>query len=246
MTTQTFICIRWGALYGSEYVNTLYGMIARNTRRPMRLVCYTDDPAGVRPEVECHPLPPIDLPPTHMWKPWRKVSLWAKSLEGLTDRALFIDLDVVITGDMDGFFDYAPEADFVVAENWTQKGKDIGNTSVYRFDVGSHVEIYDRLMRDPAAVVNAYPNSQTYISRMIGPKTYWPAPWCVSFKHTLMPRWPLNFVKPVELPADARVVCFTGQPNPDDARDGRWPARGLKKLYKHVRPTPWIAEHWRG
>ena len=61
-----------------------------------------------------------------------------------------------------------------------------------------------------------------------------------------MPRWPLNFVQDVPLPPDARVICFTGHPNPDAARDGHWPtAAWWKRLYKHVRPTPWIAEHWR-
>jgi hypothetical protein len=61
-----------------------------------------------------------------------------------------------------------------------------------------------------------------------------------------MPRWPLNFVKVAPLPKETRVVCFTGYPNPDHARDGIWPTEAwYKKLYKHVRPTPWIAEHWR-
>ena len=75
---------------------------------------------------------------------------------------------------------------------------------------------------------------------------YWPADWCVSFKHTLMPRWPMNFVKVTPLPPETRVVCFTGLPNPDHARDGVWPTGAwYKRIYKHVRPTPWIAEHWR-
>lgn len=244
--TQTFVCIRWGSIYGPDYVNKLYAMLARATSRPMRLVCYTEDAAGIRPEVETYPLPPIDLPKTHVWKSWRKVSLWGPELEGVTGRALFTDLDVVITGSVDAFFDFEPEADFVVAENWTQPGEGIGNTSVYRFDVGSKRAIWDGFMKDPAGTIAGHPNSQTYISRMIGPsKRYWPAPWCVSFKHSLIPSWPLNFVTTPKLPGDARIICFTGRPNPDEARDGRWPAPPMKRLYKHVRPTPWIAEHWR-
>jgi hypothetical protein len=63
-----------------------------------------------------------------------------------------------------------------------------------------------------------------------------------------MPAWPLNFVRTPTLPESARVVCFTGYPNPDHARDGFWPTKSKtwwKPLFKHVRPTPWIAEHWR-
>ena len=39
--------------------------------------------------------------------------------------------------------------------------------------------------------------------------------------------------------------AFTGKPDPHEAGVGQWPARWYKKLYKHVRPVPWIQEHWR-
>jgi hypothetical protein len=61
-----------------------------------------------------------------------------------------------------------------------------------------------------------------------------------------MPPWPLNFIQSARLPPTAKVIAFTGKPDPDEAGDGRWPVKeAWKRLYKHVRPTPWIAEHWR-
>jgi hypothetical protein len=60
-----------------------------------------------------------------------------------------------------------------------------------------------------------------------------------------VPAWPLNFLFTPRLPETARVVAFTGKPDPDEALEGNWPATGIKRLYKHVRPTPWIGEHWR-
>jgi len=76
--------------------------------------------------------------------------------------------------------------------------------------------------------------------------TYWPKEWTASFKHDLLPRWPLNFFKTPELPPAVRVVAFTGKPDPDEAAIGVWPVtKPWKKLYKHVRPTPWIDELWR-
>jgi hypothetical protein len=47
------------------------------------------------------------------------------------------------------------------------------------------------------------------------------------------------------LPRDAKIVAFTGRPDIDEARDGWSDPRWYKKLYKRVRPTPWIADHWR-
>ena len=39
----TVLCMKWGAKYGPDYVNRLYGMVARHLRRPFRFVCLTDD-----------------------------------------------------------------------------------------------------------------------------------------------------------------------------------------------------------
>ena len=243
---QTVICMKWGTAYGPEYANKLFSMVSRNTERPLRFVCFTDDASGLVPGIEARPLPPIELPATHLWKAWRKISLWQSALPELSGDVLFMDLDLVVTGPIDPFFDYRPEETYCVIENWTQPGSGIGNTSVFRLRVGAHREVYDTLMADPAGTVRKFPNSQTFVSRTISSVAFWPAEWCVSFKHTLVPRWPLNFVQDVPLPPDARVICFTGHPNPDAARDGHWPTSAwYKRLYKHVRPTPWIAEHWR-
>ena len=243
---QTVICMKWGTAYGADYANILYSMVSRNTRRPLRFVCFTDDTAGLRPEIEPKPLLPIDLPPSHQWKPWRKIALWGREVGGLEGDVLFLDLDVVVTGSIDAFFDHAPAETYCVIENWTQKGEKIGNTSVFRLRIGAHTEVFDTLQADPAGTLAKFRNSQTFASRTISSMAYWPANWCVSFKHTLMPRWPANFWKVTPLPPETRVVCFTGLPNPDHARDGIWPPGAwYKRAYKHVRPTPWVAEHWR-
>lgn len=244
-STQTIVCMKWGERYSSDYVNCLWSMISRNTKRKTRLVCYTDDTRGVSPDVACYPIPSISLPERVKNKPWRKIGLWQPSLPGVSGDVLFVDLDVVITGSIDEFFDYAPEKTFCVIDNWTQPGAKIGNTSVYRFRVGSHPYLFHDLEKDPERILGTFPNSQTYISRTIREMHYWPEAWCVSFKHSLLPRWPLNFFVSAPLPPGTKVVCFTGKPDPDEARDGRWPAKWYKKIYKHVRPTSWIQEHWR-
>jgi hypothetical protein len=152
---------------------------------------------------------------------------------------------LVITGSIDAFFDFEPHSTFCVIENWTQMGSGIGNTSAYRFKVGSHPYLLHDLEAKPDEILAEYRNEQTYLSPIITEKTFWPADWCVSFKHTLMPRWPLNFFKVTPLPPETKIVAFTGKPDPDEARDGLWQAPWYKKVYKHVRPTPWIGEHWR-
>jgi len=235
------ICIKWGDKYPDLYVNKLYGMVRRNLKRPHRFVCFTHDPRGrIRPEVELMPIPPIQLPERQRDWPWRKVSLFAPALGDLSGPTLFLDLDTLITGPLDEFFEYPGE--FCVAENWTQPGMGIGNTSVYRFVVGAHSDLYEHFVKDPPAAIAAHDNSQTFISRYLGPRlSFWPKEWVRSFKINCLPPFLLRpFVTP-KIPSGARVIAFPGNPKMPDAAQGRWPGGP----HKFLRATPWIDEYWR-
>ncbi|MEM1035666.1 MAG: hypothetical protein AAGI14_02775 [Pseudomonadota bacterium] len=240
---RTIICMNWGTRYGAEFVNRLYRACRRNMTGEFRFICFTDTSDGFDESVDAQPLPEINLPERVRWSPWRKLAVWQTPLAGLEGDVLFLDLDLVITGPLDEFFAYKP-GEYCVIENWTQKGGGIGNTSVFRFPVGRYSQLFDEFNADPEAVVGSIRIEQVYISRFIEEQHYWPSEWCVSFKHSLMPKFPMNWFKVPELPSEARVVAFTGHPDPDEARDGAWPAPWYKRHYKHVKPTPWIAEHW--
>ena len=77
------VCMKWGTVYGPHYVDRLYRGIARHLHRPFRFVCLTDDPAGIDEEIECMPLPPIDLPTDFMYSALRKISLFAPKVADL-------------------------------------------------------------------------------------------------------------------------------------------------------------------
>jgi hypothetical protein len=237
--------MKWGERYGAVYVNRLASMVRRNTARPSRIVCFTDDAEGIDGGVETAPLPPISIPEREQWSPWRKISLWQAPLLDLEGDVLFLDLDVVVTGGIDDFFDFEPGR-YCVAKNWSEPKLNVGNTSVYRFPVGAMRYIFDDFNRDPERYIARYRIEQKYISGEAHDQVFWPERWCLSFKHSLLPRWPRNFLSAPKLPADAKVIAFTGKPDPDEALAGHWPVeQDWKRVYKHVRPTPWIGEHWR-
>ena len=243
--TAIIACMKWGKRYGPDYVNRLFSAVRRNLTGDLRFLCFTDDTTGLDANVEAWPLPPIDLPEPLAWTPWRKLSLWQTPLADINaGDMLVLDLDLVVTGRLNEFFTYQP-GDYCVIENWTQQGAGVGNTSAFRIPVGRYPEIYDRLMRDPSEVTTCWRIEQQYISELIPEQVFWPREWCLSFKYSILPRFPLNRWNTPRLPQDARIVAFTGKPDPDEALAGRWPARFPKTIYKHVRPTPWIGEHWR-
>jgi hypothetical protein len=233
----TVLCMKWGWRYGPDYVDKLYGMVRRHLRRPHRFVCLTDEPDGIRPEVECRRLPALELLPAWERSPWRKLSCLSDELTDLDGPVLFLDLDVVIVGGLDDFFTH-PGA-FCIIENWTQRGCGIGNSSVFRFMPGAHGALLERFRAHAAGVVRDYPNEQTYLSRQVGELTYWPEAWCRSFKHHCLPGPWLRRLRPATLPAGARIIVFHGRPKPPEAASGVWPGR-----FKGLRPVPWIDEHW--
>ena len=166
MRQRTIICMKWGTRYGPEYVNRLAAMVRRNVSQPTRFICFTDDTAGVDDGIELHPLPAINMPERVAWTPWRKLSVWQHPLAELSGDVLFLDLDLVITGSLDDFFDYEPGA-YVAIDNWTQPGQGVGNTSAFRFPAGKYTRIYDDFIADPEAILGKWRIEQQYISDTI-------------------------------------------------------------------------------
>lgn len=246
-SVRQVICMKWGSLYGPEYVNRLYAAVRLQTEGELRFVCLTDDASELRDEIETYPCPAIDLPEPWCNTGWRKVNLYKNSTElfGLDGDWLFLDLDVVITGSLDPFFEYMPEHPFVVMQNWTQRVADIGNTSVFRFRIGAHEYLLERLLSDFHHFHSLYRNEQIYLSREINSLIFWPDRWCVLFKVQCVPPWPIRLWKTPQLPKATKIVAFPGHPNPSDAMQGIWPEkRTWKKIYKKIQPTPWIVDYW--
>jgi hypothetical protein len=234
------LCMKWGSKYGPEYVNRLYGMVARHLRGPFRFVCLTDNSAGVRPEVQCLPLPALDLPPARRDGGWRKLTTFEAKLFDLKGVALFLDVDVVIVGDITPLFELPGE--FLIIHDWKRPSRITGNSSVYRFRLGAHADVLAKFRTEQANIRTRLRNEQAYLSEVLhaqGKLGYWPDEWCVSYKYHCIPRWPSNYWREPAVPTGARIVVFHGEVNPPDALVGR-----RNRALRFVRPARWVAEHW--
>jgi hypothetical protein len=233
------LCMKWGTKYGPEYVNRLYGMVRRHLNGEFRFVCLTDDASGVRAEVQCLPLPTLDLAPGAD-RGWPKLTTFKADLHGLSGRALFVDLDIVIVDAIDPFFERPGE--FLIIHDWKRPWRVTGNSSVYRFRIGAHADILQRFIDDQAGVRERYRNEQEYLSHALheqGKLDYWPKGWCCSFKYHCIPRWPGNYWRAPVIPAGTRIVIFHGEVNPPDALAGR-----RNRRFRAMQPAAWVATHW--
>ncbi|MFB2550674.1 hypothetical protein [Ensifer soli] len=255
--TVNVLCMKWGSLYDRDYVNNLYRGVRRHLKRPHRFVCFTDDASGLDAGIEVFPLPDLDLPAGHRDNRWRKLALFQKDLAGLSGTALFLDLDLVIVDDIDCFFDM-PGAFRIIRDDDLFRAKplrrirperdrflaSVGNSSVFRYEIGAHTYILDAYRADPAAATAGYEISQQFQSAQLaehGHLHYWPRDWCVSFKNACVPRPLASFFRDPALPHGARIVVFAGTPKMGDVFSGRG-----RKWYRRIGDVSWLKAAWTG
>lgn len=238
---RVVLCMKWGTKYGPEYVNRLYAMVVRHLKGPFEFICLTDDQQGIRDEVRCMPIPSLALPAGIPERGWTKLTTFEADLHGLRGTALFLDLDVVIVGDITPFFD-AP-GEFLIIHDWKRPWRVTGNSSVYRFELGAHAGVLAEFRATQESVRSRLRNEQAFLSEVMhrqGKLAYWPADWCCSFKYHCIPRWPSNYWREPAFPEGTRIVIFHGEVNPPDALAGR-----RNRRFRHIRPARWVAQHWR-
>ena len=231
----TIVCWKWEPIGGvpttkkharfhSGHVNALLEMLKKHLHRPFRLLCATDDPEGIDPEVQIVPL----------WDEFRfmggcfvRLHCFRKDFDLFGGRFTSIDLDTIITGDITPLFDRTE--DFII---W-QPDND-GNRiaaycgSLWTLTAGSHPEVYDSF--DPSIIRpnrnNKYlgGSDQLHISKQLPNAAIYTTEDGIH-----------NFVPDIQaagkgLPEDARIVFFNGRYMPDD----RFIAI----------EAPWIMEHY--
>ena len=264
---KQIICINWGTKYGAPYVNRLYGGVARNITPPFTFTCFTDTAEGIRPEVRALPLPPLDVErPTGTKGIWPKARLWGPSLGDLTGPVLFMDLDLVVTGNMDGFFEFGGPEEVILARNTSTPFEKLGQTSLFRFPVGKLVPLQERFRTDPQGVADEFRFEQRFVTRTApGGIGFWPKGWVRNFRNECARPFPVNFFLPPRLPDGAKVVIFPGGLHPPHAIAGHWGPRyrrlsrldHLRGLFSPERPDPplrylrhyllpsdWVARAW--
>jgi hypothetical protein len=214
--------------FAAKHVNIVRAMIARNYPREFRFICITDDPKGLDERIETMPMP---VRFDHIRSPQGTrfpncyCRLWNFSREAsvLGERIFQLDIDVVITGDLQPLVDRSE--DFV---GWCDKrfvwNKIAGGAYLLR--TGSMPQIWEDF--DPLTSP-----AQAFAAGNGGSDQGW-----MSFKMYPSPRFTEGLVKinwtpsrTREIPKGARMV-FTNGVQPPWSHETR-------------RRYPWLKEHWK-
>ena len=207
---MNFACVCYGEKYSVEYVQKLYNMVQRNTTLEHNFFIFTDN---IEMEIDGH-VNIRTFPETlNGW--WNKMQLFRPdTLEGDT---LYMDLDVVITGNIDCFFNYEPEADFIGMNDFNPDTK-IFNSSVFKFKPEAMKSKLWQPFTDDRIKWLRYSGDQNVISDLIighpGTKSF-PDSWTQSYKW--YDRKGRRYHKgkwTFEHNGESLVTVFHGEPNP--------------------------------
>ncbi len=247
---RNVLCMKWGKAYAADYVNVLASAVRKNLSVDHRFVCFTDDTSGISPEIETFPIPDMGLSPSSFrFGAWPKIALFKPKLYGLSGRALFIDLDSMICGDLESMFDHPGE--MVMIEEWKRPIDHLrpfkvprGISGVLAFNIGSVSYIYDQLAAKPTYWPSTIRNDQRFIWHHKKKVHFWPSNWVISFKrHLLRPPLINKIMQPRSPPRDTRILAFHGRPRPAELvpdQQQRW-GDFWRSGYGAV---SWFREYW--
>lgn len=241
---RVVICMKWGRVYGPDYVNVLRNAVRRHLPGDYRFVCLTDDATGIQDDVECLPIPDLGLREDLIRiGAWPKISVFSRDLHGLRGRALFIDLDTIVWGDLSDFFTCGKGLVAIDEGAWTGGGPST-MSSIFAFDLGSLGYLVDDLRARRDEIAGRYGLEQNYIHHAVDGIGYWPKEWLVSFKRHLRRPVIVDRVLPPRVPGlDVKAVIFHGHPRPMDLiREGK----GNRDVFPHHvgAPVDWAREYW--
>lgn len=242
------VCFKWGTRYGAHYVNNLYAGVKKHLLLPFRFLCVTDDANSLDEGIETVPIP--GNPGIPGWpNVFLKLLITADGFANLEGPTLFFDIDILITSDIDCFFDYMPGKNIII-HNWIERRKtlfrkrpEIGNSSVFRFEAGQSQYICDTFMNEKERAIDrsVFVTEQAFLTYAMKERHWWPEEWVRSFKYNSVPPYPLNLFKAPTLPPGTRILVFHGRPDPDQAIVGF----RARHATRHSLPAPWVEKYWK-
>lgn len=229
------LCLKHGTKYDASYVNKLYNMVERNCTLDYEFVCLTDDAKGIDPRVKILRLPGGIAG----W--WCKPYMFSKDLP-IQGTVLYIDLDVVIAGNIDKLFTYSPGhwctvRDFTRAmrPKWHKY-----NSSVVRFETGQLDHVWTEFEKDKVNIQRRFHGDQDWLYEATQNKRamLYPDSWILSWKWEVRkskefaPRGirgnrKFKYVEAVTPRVECCIAVFHGDPNPHNCED------------------PWVVENWK-
>jgi len=202
--------------YSADHVNILHRSIKRNTTLPYRFYCVTDNSNNLDKEINFIPL----------WDKCRSLGgcynrlfIFSEEMKNLFgDRFLCIDLDCVITGNLDNLL--SRKEDFIINKFLSKGGHNqIYNGGLIMMNSGARKEVWEKF--DPiksVELLDIVRNEQ----KLVGSDQAW-IQVCLGENESQFDEtdgiYDYSFLENQLLPANAKIVFFPGKVDPSQEKN---------------------------
>lgn len=198
-------------IYDHNYVNKMYNMISRNLSLPHKFYCLTEDPRGLHTDIHVIPLPINELK-VNGW--WWKIYMFKPNLFPDNEINFYIDLDMVITDNIDHYITYLPnhfmglmDVAYVHRPGFYSLG-----SGILRWNNNTQQHLYDNFVRRTSNIVSTYHSGgdQAYIwSACNKEMKLYPGEWYESYVWELQKRGHKD---------TSSILVFHGKAKPHNSR----------------------------
>jgi hypothetical protein len=221
------VCVCVGGKYTPElHVGQLYNGIKKHLTLPYTFHVLTDNPNHSyykSKDIVTHHVPNWDDANGERKYWWYKMQMYNPKW-GFTGTVFYLDLDIIIVGNLDKFIDYSDN--FIICQDFNRrwiKHYAVSNTSVMCFHAPNYYKIFKDFKADIQGNIKKFRGDQDYITEWFKDRDdikWWPDTWCQSFK------W--------ECYRGGLIESGTGLDE-----HGKWPAHPSKYAYPD---QPWIVD----
>jgi hypothetical protein len=152
------LCVKWGDKFSTDYVHKLYNMVKRNLTIPYRFICFTDNPNSLNPDIRT-----VRLQQGFEYC-WNKLELFRPDHFSKETLCLYIDLDVVITDNIDDLVTVCPQDKFIGLYDWYCNNQ--SDSGIFRRLIGSAKRHMDNSHYN-SSVMRFYGNDHTNLNNAL-------------------------------------------------------------------------------
>lgn len=218
------ICIWWwGTKYDWSYVEKLVHGFDRHMSGERRMVLVTDNAPVTRIFNQVIPIEQADRHLLLMKGCLARLRMfdvaWQKEHGFGADRLASVDLDTVVTGDLDPVFNRQEET-FCILQGANSANPCPYTGALFMLKAGEHRDVWDDFSVEAVTRLPfyAFPDDQNWLAHKIPNAAGWRAGEGGVYAF-MKPGWPH---KHGELPADARLVTFPGARDPSQFKSLSW------------------------
>lgn len=223
---HNLIVVKWGNKYSPEYVINLYNAAKSKCSRDFDFIVFTDNTDGLPKNIGWRFVKLSDwgFAPEKAW--WYKLEIFSKH-NSIIGNNLYIDLDVVIVGDISSFWDFNPTK-FRICRDFNRafiRNYKNANSSVMAWHSDSMHYLWHDFVKEIKSTVQRHRGDQDFINQQMKDFVFWPDTWAASWKWEA---WRGGKINPSEyriadqktiIHNETKILVFHGKPNPHECED---------------------------